>query len=498
MLKFIRSHQKSFVLVVSILVIIAFVWLYNNTDFERLGQGKVGTIYGRTITVPEYQREGRLFNLAADLGLERYLRELTFGAVSMNDAADRFAINSMVLRYNADKLGIYPSDDEVKMALMQMPVFLTNNAYDSSKYALFTTQYLTPRGFSDQQLIALMRDSIRFDRLRRLVGGPAIATPSIVKEAFDLRNTPMTVSVVRFPLADFLAGILIDDAEAQKFFDENNEHLRTEEKRKVRFAKFAMSDEIAAMEGKEKVAAQQKLADSSAQFAQSMLDKGTDFNGLATAAGAVTGETDWFTKTAPPADLSTEPRVATLAFSLSTQDPNSDPIDVGTGYLVLQLAEVDAPRAMTFEEAKPQIVEGLKRERAMAALEEKAAAARTAISASIEAGKTWDEAVTAAELKAETLPPFTRMTPNFEVQDSREIATASFNLGTKVLSEFVPTATGGLILMVTERPPIDETKLVEETPMLTAMITNQSQGALFREWLRVAREASSFSRTTVQ
>ena len=74
-------------------------------------------------------------------------------------------------------------------------------------------------------------------------------------------------------------------------------------------------------------------------------------------------ETGEFTGAEPDPQLKADPRLGTAAFKLSVQEPNSDPVQVADGFYILHLTGTTEARPLTLEEAKPKIVEALKKTR---------------------------------------------------------------------------------------------------------------------------------------
>ena len=60
MVNLMRSNQRWLMIVVSVLVLISFLYYFSNSSrIERLGGDRAGTIYGRSVTVSELQRASR-------------------------------------------------------------------------------------------------------------------------------------------------------------------------------------------------------------------------------------------------------------------------------------------------------------------------------------------------------------------------------------------------------------------------------------------------------
>jgi len=497
MLTFLRKNQKSLVLIVSILVSIAFIWLYNNTDFERMGESTYGRIYGRTLTTTEVGRETRMFQLALFLGLREMATTLSAGAVSRNDAADRYVINMLVMRHEAEKLGIVPELESVRTALMSLPVFQKNGQFDPVSFAQFNQERLLPLGFTEQELEEVMQDNIRFQRLKELAGSPAAATGPMVDEIFKLRYGKVEPAVVRFDLQPLIEETEVSEQEITDFYEANKEHLNTEAKLKVRYAIFRLTKAQENLQGQERIAALNSWSEEAADMATAVLEQGADFQAIAEERGAELGETDWFTQAAPPEKFQELRLFPDIAFGLSEQDPYSDAYKMGEEFVLFELAESEPSRPLTLEEARPRIVEALSREKAANQLAAQAKEDRDQLQAALGAGKTWEEALGEAELEAEEIPAFSRMEPYLDGQDSRVIMENALTLPESQLSEFISTENGGVLIYMKQRLPAEEEQREEQQGFLESMLTNQTESTLFREWLRVARSEANFVRATL-
>src|SRR5215210_4346170 len=109
-----RKHQQFLMILITIMVIIAFVWLYNGTQFDKIVHDEVAKIYGRTVAQTEIERQARRFQLCADLGLFEMLQDLAgAGGFDRDRMYDNFIWNSFVLRHEAGELHILLINDAV-------------------------------------------------------------------------------------------------------------------------------------------------------------------------------------------------------------------------------------------------------------------------------------------------------------------------------------------------------------------------------------------------
>jgi peptidyl-prolyl cis-trans isomerase D len=487
MVRLIRRFQQPLMIAVTLLIIVAFTWLYNDTQLDKLSSSKLATIYGREVTFAQTQRIGRKFELSRDLGLMELLRSL---AVRQEDAQDNFIWNSLVLKHESAALGIEPTADEVVTAIQAMPVFQTNGAYDSSKYNMIVQAALAPRGFTPDDMEDLIRDDLRLRKIKELLGATVAPSESELRDAFAQASQKIEASVVRLKLDDFLATTQVTDEDLKKSYEERKAALKSEELRRVKYVAFILPTTDKPLEAKERAAALGQLAKKAEEFAIAMTEKGAKFDALAAQYEAKPEETKDFSRDQPPAELGNSQEALTAAFRLTKEQPNSDPINSDRGYYVLQLTEVTAPRTLTFDEAKERLTTDLKRERASEALSLKATEIRNKIEAEIKAGKSFADAAQAAGAKADKYPPFSRMEPHMDAENSGEIMGVASELAVGILSPVIPTSNGSVIVVVENRQPIDEEKFKTEKTRVAANVIEFQKAVLFSEWLKVRRAAA--------
>lgn len=487
--RFFRRYQQPLLIIFTVLIIVSFIGFFDRSgSLDKLGRDKAWSIYGRPVTQVQMQREGRKFELARLLGLQELLMSVVGRPQSESEAIENFTWNSLVLRHEAEQLGIAASDDEVLAAIQVLPVFQTKEgAFDPAKYAMIFENALQPRGLGKDQLEELVRDDLRLKKVKSLLGATAAPAPGEVRAIFDVRYQKTEASVVRLKFADFLATATAPDDDVQKLYEERKAQLNTEEKRKVKVAAFILPTTDTPLEGKARAEALSKLGRAADEFSVAMTEKDADFEAAAAKAGVKVEETAEFARREAPAALGGSPAVVAAAFKLTTKQPNSDIVTTERGYYALQLTGVSAPRPLTLEEARPQLVEQLKHERAQEALQLKAAEIRGKIDTGLKAGQSFAEAAQAAGVKAEVFGAFSQAEPKYDQPDAEQVMLTAFDMKEGALSPFTPTAAGGVLIRVDKRPPIDDTKFAAQQDFLADRLAEFAREALFTEWLKLRR-----------
>src|SRR3954447_5305560 len=160
MMKFFRKHRNTLMIVIAVLAI-PFIFYFNKSDLSARGEPDLGKFYDRKVSAVEARRIARLMGLATRLGMIDFIQDLTFGARDENERAIEFIFNLLILRREAERLGIDPTMPErVEFVRNLQPFRGPNGGFDPGKYTEFTQEILAPNGFSDAQVEELAHDEI--------------------------------------------------------------------------------------------------------------------------------------------------------------------------------------------------------------------------------------------------------------------------------------------------------------------------------------------------
>ncbi|MBP6603804.1 MAG: SurA N-terminal domain-containing protein, partial [Verrucomicrobiales bacterium] len=236
MLTQIRHIQKGTLIAVTIIIVISFAFLYSDFDFVSGAVGKqdcVVKVYDRCYRQKEAQKLASHFDVALELGMYDFAMVL-FGEKRQDRDPTDFIMSLVILRKEAEKMGIVPTATEIKEAIPQLPIFQqpwVNAAY-------IQNNVLGPNGFSDGDLANLVKDYLSFQKLRSLIGAGLEAIPSETARLYTKENQRYTGSVVRFNRSDYTAATKISEEEVKKYFEENKGKLNSEPKRGFDYVKF--------------------------------------------------------------------------------------------------------------------------------------------------------------------------------------------------------------------------------------------------------------------
>lgn len=492
MLTVIRKNQQVLMLVIAILTIVAFIWLYNPTDkFNKFGSNDVISIYGRLVQRAEIDHQVRGYRLALALGLTDFVRDL--GGMGENEEASvsDFILNLFVIRNQAPALGIHPSDDAVANVIKGLPSLQTNGTFDPAKYATFIQDQLAPNGFTERQMEEIVRDSIRVKELRRVISSPVAIGEGQVREAARIYQ-PITAQVLRFERDAFGKNVTIPNEEVAAFYSKNKDGLLSPESRDVTYVVFDLPEAQQKLTGKEKAAAQQKLADQaegSMKIIRGEIAKGSVFAKAAQQVKALHPEKvaglqrDGSVKNE---ESGVPPSVAAAAFRLQKTGELSDIIQDGDSFYVISVDGVNPVRQLELAEVSEKIITRLKEEKAVKLLADSATKSLNQIRSDMAAGKSFADAAKAAGVKTTALAG---VIPSDQKNSQEQQALASATIGLKdgQLGSLQPAPWGAFAMYLEKRTPLTDAQWKEHQSALSKTILSNEQDLLYLDWLRSAR-----------
>src|ERR1700736_218268 len=495
MIKILRKHRNWLMIVIAILAL-PFCIYFVKSDPGAIRSDEFARMYGRKISIIEARRNAGLFSLAQLLGISDLTDGLAPGSAANEDhRVGTFIINLTVLRHEADRLALEPSDAEIVEAVRKFPGFQGQAGFDPAKYDQVERNVLPSLGFTDEQLRELAHDELCLKRIKDLVGSAVSLPDSESKSNFEQLYGKNFVTVVRVKATDLTKDIKVGDDDIKKYYESHQSELKTEQKRKVEFARLALTEEQKKLKDKERIDALQKLADRANDFSQALLEKGADFHQVAAKFQLPVETTGEFTTSAPDPKLKADPQLNQAAFKLTPQEPNSDPLQSADGFAILHLAGVVEARPLTLDEAKQKIGDQIKNERAREMAIAKGRKAAETLRNGLKVGQPLQFTLEqAGGLKAEKLEPFTVADdadaqnppekPKNEPADMMMIKNVSAQLQPGEVSDFVPWIDGGLIVLMDKREPPDPAKYQQTRATFEERYLKTAREYVFMEWLR--------------
>ena len=508
MITILRKHHRWLMIVIAILAV-PFVFYFNKTDIGAQRSPDLGRIYDRPVTEIEFQRSVRLMNLASGLGLSLGSDLLVVNVASEGEMYAEFTWNRLILRHEAEQLGIRPNSSEITAFVKTLPRFRGEAGFDIDKYTEFTKTMLPSQGFNESQIEELVSDQLSLNRVKDLLGTGVQVSESESMENYEKGYGKMDVAVVRLRDEDFQKDVKITDEDIAKYYEAHKAQLKSEEKRRVDFVTFALTEAEKKLTGKERVDPLQKAADRANDFTQALLEKGANFGDVASKLQIPVAATGEFTAAAPDPQLAANPQLTKYSFQLTQEAPFSDPIQGPDGFVVLHLLGITEAHPLTLEEAKPKVVEALKSERLRELVSNKGEEVAGKIREALKSGTPLEKAVEQSGLKLERIPSFSlveapapkseadKEKPKNETPDLPTIKSAVAALNPGEVTDFVPAGKGGgLVAVLEKRAPADPSGYDAAKALFESRYLTQRRVAVFIEWMREQRRAAGVAVAT--
>jgi hypothetical protein len=554
MMKALRRHKDWLMIVIAVLSIPFVFYFVRTPDYGAMARGDIGQIYGRKLTQLEIDRNARLGGLAQALGMSDLWSTLSLNQPG-NAGYGEFALKLIILRHEAERLGLRPSGSEIADVVRKLPAFQGESGFDINKFNDFVRNYLPPMGLGEEHIEQVVRDELCMNEIKKLLAAGITVSKGELDENFQRGYDKFYVNVIRLQSGDFDKDIKVNDEDVQKYFDAHKSELKADEKRKVEFVRLGLTEEAHeytnlpgplsqpayssifldrfirdliggyfvippssasdmtaqgwneqnTLTGTERIEALQKLADRATDFTQALLEKDADFRHAAEKFQLPVQETGEFTAAASDPQLKVDTQLGAAAFKLTAQEPNSDPIQVANGFYILHLTGITEARPLTLEEAKPKIVDSLKKSRARELISTKGAEVAQQLREATKSGQSLEAAIQKAGVKAEKVPPFSLMdeettesqgsevknqSQKNETPDFAAIKNAVAFLSPGDISDFSPSGSDGFIAVLEKQEPSTNSDIGEKKAAFEKRLLDNKERIVFYEWLHDRQEAA--------
>lgn len=532
MLTFFHRYNRYLLLIVTFIIIVSFVLLFNIPLFEFSGNNKLGKIDGKAVTQDD------LIVLAQEI---RFDWELSNGQRLPAQLESRLfdeALQTMVMKAEAKKIGIQVSNEEVANVIVRMPDFQTDGKFDEAKYNEFTTYTLVANRLSRNSLENIIHRRLLTRKLQMIIGATAKVTPQEVEQAFREFVERPVIEYVTLRKEDFRKDLKpYSENELKAAYAQYASVLKTGEERKVRYIKFNLPAASSITIPKEKIdemitRAQGQLVDDQGKpmsekaardyinkelthqkqmevavdqangFAAKFIpdDNGNlpNFSALASENKLPVVESDYFFRRSPVKGVNDEV-FNQIAFSLSKEYPVSDPILAGESFVVMELVDVKPERPMEFDEAKEQLQILMVDSALNELLADNARQSSQKIKDALSSGKTFQQAAAELKLKVSSPKPVAvaelSSLISVEISDEeRAVRQAGMNMPIGGVSDFIPTENGGVIAYLKNREIPEGKNLTSDAAEFSQGYIRAVQNRIFSEWLTEIVNASNLPR----
>jgi len=475
MITFLHDKMKGLLLVLLAVIAISFIFFGNWTPSGGVdpAAGKMGRIGGHTLSLNELVAAQR-----------QTLLEITLETGRIpSDNDNLVAIQTWVrLLQNqaAENAGIEPQPEELLESIRKNPLFLKDGNYDPELFQRFSANFLSPQGFTGERFNEAILDEVRTRQLLRALSSTAAVFPGEAQTRLERLFGPVEVQVVRWEASKFTPPEPApQDLEA--FHKANEQAFAIPTRVAVEYVEFTASGTD---EESRKKAGEAAFAFTSRFFNLAEGQARPDFAATAAEAKLPLKQTATFTSADTPFPGETDPRLTAAALRLTPDDPVSDFLPSGKGYLVLHLKEFQPGRIRPLDEARAEVKAKWQEQARLQMADQASRAFLQNANAELARGKAWPELVKAAGLTATKVPSFTPAdTKPLAFPDADRIRQVVTQLSPNRVSFFVRTEIGGLAVYLAQRQPVPADLAATQLPKIEAQLRNQRRNQLTRDWL---------------
>jgi peptidyl-prolyl cis-trans isomerase D len=475
MLDLMRKHAGTWLIkaLLGAIVVVFVFWGVGSWTSHR--EGIVATVNGESISLEDYRNAyNRLLDQARQ-SLGSNLSDELLNTLQIPKRAMDQLIDRTLLKQAAERLKIKVGDEELAQSIRSTPAFQSGGVFDRRRYQqVLSLNRMTPEAFELNQ-----RDSLLVEKLVRLVtdtvkvseteaerwyqwNHAAVQFDFVTVEAERYKNIPATaaevaqhferrkdayeippevrVRYVRFGPEALSGKVQITPEDVREYYDANPDRFvvaPTVEASHILIRVPADADAAAVEKARERIQGILKLAREGQDFGQ-LAKQHSEDDGTKERGGALGA----FPKEAMV------PPFGEVAFA-TPPGQISEPVRTRFGWHLIRVTKSNAGRTRSLEEAREDIQNQLKGERARSLAYDEAEAVFDAASV----GNDLSAAAAARGLTVSITEFFSRSGPVKGIAQSAAFAQAAFQLAPDSLSEIQDFGDGYYLLQVAENRP---------------------------------------------
>jgi len=507
-----------------------------------------GTIYGKKVTMDDYERLRRDVNLY-------FLFNYGVWAdrdpnVTQQSLQQEIYIRLMMYQ-KAKALGIHVNDSQVAQAAAahlrspQLLRALGAGNQSSVPFSVFVSQVLVPAGLTGADFENYVRDDLAINELQLTYGLPGLlVTPQEAAVEYMRQYQEMSAQIVFFSASNYLSRIPVSPQDVGFYYTNYMANYRLPDRVQVSCVEFSASNylgqaekeltnldsqvtalftqygmqatpdaktpEEAKTEIRKELVRRQALTDAAQQagdFAQVVFNVSSSANKPASASDLYSVARQKGLRIETPAPFSAEygpedfaaPAAFTRqAFELSTGSPLAEPVAGPDGVYVMALVTNLPTEIPPLSEIRGKVASDMQLQEAIILAQRTGTNFVHNLFLQMAAGKSFTAACVAVGAEPQMLPPFSLSTQELPELNGHatlnQVKQAVVSTPPGMASGFMPTDDGGFVLYVQSHMPIDQSKMATDLPQFTAELRQQRQSQTFNDWY--LREANRELRDT--
>lgn len=236
MLSYMRENAGSWIIKILFgIIVVVFVFFYGFSDVRDTGTNAViAKVDGRTITMAQYQNAYKNTVEMYRSQLKGQFNEELLEKLGLRQKVLEELIDREILLQEAESRSIRVSEEDVRRAILQMPMFQQDGRFSQALYERLLNYYgLTAAEFQkDKERELVLKE------LQALVTGSAKVSEQELRDLYRMQYEKVKISYILFAPDAIKHTDEVTPEEIRKYYDGHREDFRQPEKAKVAYIVF--------------------------------------------------------------------------------------------------------------------------------------------------------------------------------------------------------------------------------------------------------------------
>ncbi len=215
------KHSKVLFGIITILIIISFVWFLtpgaDGSLFFSQKSNTAGEVFGKSVSISDLKKAG-----------ETYMLVQAPDVYAQNPAAVRHISDNLreldlfqfaAIAKSAEIQGIAASDAEVKKFIASRPAFQVDGKFSQAAYDAFKQNCLEPMGYTFESFENAVRTMLMIEKFQMSAANGVVVTDDEVAHIAKNAANKVTVREISFSAEDYKKSVKLTDADVKAAYD---------------------------------------------------------------------------------------------------------------------------------------------------------------------------------------------------------------------------------------------------------------------------------------
>lgn len=238
MLYMFRKHATSWLIKVALFAIVIVFVFWGGYSYQSRKASRVARVDDHFITINQYKQayDQLIENYRKRFGdqfSEDMIRQLNVKQQALDMLIDRYLV--MIA---AGQMGIEAGTAEIQQQIVKYPAFQNNGQFDQQRYLLVLRQnHLSPEQFEQQ-----LYQDLTISKVEQFVKSQAIVTKEELQANLLFDHSEIQIGFVRFLPSAFRAAVTVTADEVKTFYESNQDRYMEPAKRRFAWVDFKADD----------------------------------------------------------------------------------------------------------------------------------------------------------------------------------------------------------------------------------------------------------------